>query len=99
MNDNELLSNAEKILAEVKHPSFNVTLKKFGMLKNVSVSAGVVVVTIAYPFEGVPIKEQIENSVKDALSEITEQVEIKRTVMDQRELQEFLAMEQAAWTG
>lgn len=97
MDDNDILSKAEEILSKVKHPSFDVTLKNFGMLKEVSVSENKVTVTIAYPFEGVPIKDQIENSVKASLDKIAEEVLIKRTVMNQEELQNFLSLEQAAW--
>ena len=99
MEEDTFVSQADKILSEVKHPYISKTLKELGILKSSRIDGKTVTVTLAYPFEGIPIKDEIEQSVRKLLEEIGASVEITAIIMSQKELQEFLSMEQAAWTG
>ena len=99
MGEDSFVTETDRILSGVKHPYINKTLKELGILKSVKAEGKKVTVTLAYPFEGIPIKAEIEQNVRKPLEEIGASVEINSIIMSQKELQQFLALEQAAWTG
>ncbi|MCD6412802.1 MAG: DUF59 domain-containing protein [Elusimicrobia bacterium] len=99
MDDNSFAAEVNRILSGVKHPYISRTLKELGILKSVQIDSKKVIVALAYPFGGIPIKNEIERIIRKPLEDIGAFVEITATVMNQQELQKFLAMEQDAWAG
>ena len=86
-------------LSDVKHPAIDHTLIDLGMLKDITITNDKVELTLAFPFPEIPIKDYLINSVREPIEKLGVEVEIKVTVMNQEELQRFLAMEQDAWKG
>jgi len=90
----------ENTLNTIKHPAIDATLKELGMLENVKIKNNKVSLKIFFPFEGVPIKPIIFNSIKKALKAIgVEKVKIQEGVMNEKERNKFLAIEQEKWKG
>ena len=87
----------KKILGKLKHPSIDRTLIELGMIKDIKVKNNKATITLAFPFEGIPIKNYLIDSVKTPLSKLGVDIEIKTTVMNQKELQKFLNAEQRHW--
>ncbi len=84
-------------VAQVRHPAIDRTLMELGILKDITVEGDKVIITLAFPFPGIPIRELLIESVREPIEEMGAKVEVKTTVMTAEELQTFLAMEQEAW--
>ncbi len=84
-------------VAQVRHPAIDRTLMELGILKDITVEGDKVIITLAFPFPGIPIRELLIESVREPVEEMGAKVEVKTTVMTAEELQAFLAMEQEAW--
>jgi len=90
---------ALKIAAQVMHPAIDRNLVDLGIVKDIEVETDNATVIFAFPFPNIPIADQLISSVQFPLEELGLKVESKITTMTQEELQAFLAMEQAGWTG
>lgn len=91
--------DVRQAVAEVTHPAIDRTLVQLGMIKDIAVEGDSVTLTLVLPFLGVPIKDYLVNSVREAVMKLGVEIEIKITEMSQEELQAFLAMEQESWRG
>jgi metal-sulfur cluster biosynthetic enzyme len=91
--------DVHQAVAEVTHPTIDRTLVELKMIKDIAVKDDRLTLTLALPFLGVPIKDYLINSVREAVKKLGLEVEIKMTEMNQEELQAFLAMEQESWKG
>jgi len=87
------------LLAKVKHPAINRTLRELGIIKDVSIKDNKVLITMALPFLNIPIIDQLVSSIKEPIEKLGVEVEVKQTVMSQEELQAFLKMEEDGWIG
>ena len=87
------------LLAKVKHPAINRTLRELGIIKDISSKDNKVLITMALPFPNIPIIDQLVSSIKEPIEKLGVEVEVKQTIMNQEELQAFLKMEEAGWTG
>ena len=70
-----------------------------GIIKDVSINKKNVVVTLAFPFANIPIKDYLIMSVQVPLEKLGLDVEVKTTVMNQEEAKRFLDMEEEYWKG
>jgi len=91
--------NVRKILADIKHPAIDRTLLDLGIIKSITTENNNVKILLAFPFPGIPTKEQLVNSIQEPLNKEGLKVETETTVMDEEELHKFLTMEQEAWRG
>jgi metal-sulfur cluster biosynthetic enzyme len=91
--------DVENALAQVKHPAIDCSLADLGIVKEVKVEDETIFVTMAFPFPNIPIKEYLIKSVKTPLEKLGADVIVEITVMSQKELQEFLALEKENWKG
>jgi len=87
------------LLDKVKHPAINRTLRELGIIKDVSIKDNKVLITMALPFPNIPIIDQLVSSIKEPIEKLGVEVEVKQTIMNQKELQAFLKMEEDGWTG
>ena len=88
-----------KVISQVKHPAIDRTLFDLGIVKDVVIEDKKVRVTLALPFPGIPILDDLVNSLREPIERLGGEFEAKLTVMNQEELQKFLAMEQEGWRG
>ena len=87
------------LVDKVKHPAINRTLRELGIIQDLSIKDNKVLITLALPFPNIPIIDQLVSSIKEPIEKLGVEVEVKQTVMNQEELQVFLKMEEAGWTG
>ena len=90
-----------QVVAEIKHPAIDRTLVDLGVVKGITVKGNKVLVTMALPFPGIPtqVRDYLVNSVVEQIKKMDVEVEVDVTIMNQEELQAFLAMEQESWKG
>ena len=91
--------NVRKAIAGIKHPAIDHTLLELGIIKTIKVKNGKATIILALPFPNIPIKGHLINSIREPIEKLGVEVEMEETVMNQEELQRFLAMEQDAWKG
>ena len=86
-------------IGNVMHPTINCSLVELGIVKNIEIKPGKVIITIALPFADVPasIKDYLVDSVKESIEEVDAAVEIQTEVMNKEELKKFLALEKEHW--
>jgi metal-sulfur cluster biosynthetic enzyme len=86
-------------VANVIHPTINCSLVDLGIVKNIKIKTGKVIITMAFPFTEVPvsIKDYLVEMVKESIEEIEKPVEIETVVMTKEELKKFLELEKEHW--
>ena len=99
MAENVSEQEIRKVIAEIKHSAIDCTLIDLGIIKDVSIDKKNVVVTLAFPFANIPIKDYLIMSVQVPLEKFGLDVEFKTTVMNQEEARRFLDMEEKYWKG
>ena len=87
------------IIKGIKHPAIDKTLWDLGMIKEPLIEDKKIEITLVFPHPEVPIKDEITNSVKDALKGIGLHINIKYATMDDDELERFMSLEQQHWKG
>ena len=93
------LPDVERALSKVMHPEINYSLIDLEMIKNVVYRNNTVVLTLKLPFTGIPIKEDLIQSIKGALVDLDKavQVEINVEQMSQEERDKFMRMAKEGW--
>ena len=99
MAENISEQDVRKAVGEVRHPAIDCTLVDLGIVKDLTVKGDKVVITIAFPVPNIPIRDKIVNSVKEPITKLGAECEIKETIMNQRERETFLDKEQKNWKG
>ncbi len=84
-------------VTKVMHPAINCSLIELGIVKNIEMKTGKVIITMAFPFPNVPIAEYLVDIVKESIEEVYAVVEIETVIMDKQELEKFLALEKEHW--
>ena len=99
MDKNISEKSIRNMLKEVKHPAIDRSLLDLGVIKEIAIKEGKVVITMALPFPNIPIIDQLIGSIKEPIEKLGVEIEIIQTVMNQEEVQKFLTMEQENWKG
>ena len=99
MQENDLKTNVEKLVGEVMHPAINASLVELGIVKEIKTSEDKIEILFALPFPGIPIMDQLINSVRAPLTGLGIDIEITTSIMDETEKNRFLAIEYAKWKG
>ena len=86
-------------IGNVMHPTINCSLVELGIVKNIQIKPGTVIITMALPFAEIPasIKDYLVDSLKESIEEVDAAVEIQTEVMNKEELKKFLALEKEHW--
>lgn len=93
--------DVHQAIGQVMHPEINRTLVELGMVKDIVLKDDEVTLTLTLPFLAIPvsIKDYLVNSLRQAVTKLGAEVEIKIAEMNQEERLAFLAMEQESWKG
>ncbi len=85
----------------VQHPAINASLTTLGILQNVDIvpEENKVTATFAWPFEGIPVRDMLINSVSQSLKNLNINFEFDEKIMNEEEKQKFLQIEKANWKG
>ena len=103
MNDKNILKGIIELLEKVEHPSISATLLELGMLRGMEVTPeGKVSFTIVLPFPNIP--ENVRNYMINSLANAAKTAggELEKTelaIMNDKERQNFLLIEQQNWRG
>jgi ATP-binding protein involved in chromosome partitioning len=87
------------VIGQIKHAAIDCSLVDLGIVKDVIIEKNRATVTLAFPFANIPIKEYLVMSIKTPLEKLGVEIEIKTTVMNEKESQRFLEMEAKYWKG
>lgn len=101
MTRNISKEDVHQAVRQVMHPTVSRSLVELGMVKDVTLQHGKVMLTLALPILGIPasIKDYLVNSLRKAVMGLSAEAEVKITEMNEEERQAFLAMEQESWKG
>jgi ATP-binding protein involved in chromosome partitioning len=88
-----------RAIADMKHPEIDRTLVELGMVRDVAVEDNRVMLTMVLPFPGIPIKDLLVQSLREAVARPGVEVEVKLADMTQKERDTFLLMVQQGWIG
>ncbi len=88
-------------IESVQHPAINASLTTLGILQNIDIipEKNEVTATFAWPFDGIPIRDMLINSVSNSLKPLGVNFTFDEKIMDENEKQKFLQIEQANWKG
>jgi len=94
-----LLPDVEQALSKIMHPEISCSLVGLGMINDVVNKENKVRLTLKLPFLGIPIKEDLIQSIKGALADLDKsiQVEINEEEMNQEEREKFMRMAKEGW--
>ncbi|MBN2089459.1 DUF59 domain-containing protein [candidate division KSB1 bacterium] len=86
-------------IGNVMHPMIHCSLVDLGIVKNIDIKPGRIIITLVLPFAEVPvsIKEYLVDSLKESVEEVNAEVEIQTEVMNKEELKKFLVLEKKYW--
>ena len=62
--------NIRNMLKEVKHLAIDRSLLDLGIVKEIDVREGKVVITMALPFPNIPIVDQLVSSIKEPIEKL-----------------------------
>jgi len=87
------------LLKKIEHPEIAYTLFDLGMIKNINIQEKKVSLTLKVPMLGVPIKDYLINSIKEAVKKENKDIEVEIDVeeMDDSERTKFIRMAREAW--
>jgi metal-sulfur cluster biosynthetic enzyme len=101
MNDSHKNQAILAAIERVEHPAISTTLVDLGIIRNVEVAPdGRVTLTLVLSFQNIPdnIRDYMVNSLAAAAQSAGgELTEVKLTVMNEADLQNFLVKEQQHW--
>ena len=86
-------------VAKVRHPEIDRTLVELGMIKDIAVGYDTVILSMALPFLGIPIRDYLVHSVEEVVTKLGVEIEVKLTEMNKEERDAFMAMAQEGWIG
>lgn len=99
MGNNVTVEQIKELMNQVMHPAINSSLPELGIVKDVRIEDGKVIVTMALPFPNIPIIDQLIMGIAKPIQEIGADLAIEQVIMTEEEKQHFLEVEQANWKG
>jgi len=91
--------DVRRVLSKVTHPEINYSLIDLGMLDDIVLEQGRVNLVLKLPFLGVPIKDDLIQLVKKAVTDLDGTIEAKISLqeMSQQERDEFMKKAKKGW--
>ena len=99
MTKNISKEEIHQAVAKVRHPEIDRTLVELGMIKDIALGDDKVVVSMAVPFLGVPIKDYLVQSVEEVVTKLGVEIEVKLSEMNKEERDAFMVMAREGWIG
>ena len=88
-----------RAVAKVMHPEIDRSLAELGMIKDIAVRDDKVILIMALPFLGIPIRDYLVHSICEVVMKLGVEIEVKLTEMNKEERDAFMAMAQKDWIG
>ena len=99
MPNNISKEEIHQAVAKVRHPEIDRTLVELGMIKDIALEDDKVILSMALPFLGIPIRDYLVHSVEEVVAKLGVEIEVKLTEMNKEERDAFMAMAQEGWIG
>ena len=99
MTNNISKEEIHQAVAKVRHPEIDRTLVELGMIKDIALEDDKVILSMALPFLGIPIRDYLVHSVEEVVAKLGVEIEVKLTEMNKEERDAFMAMAQEGWIG
>ena len=99
MTNNISKEEIHQAVAKVRHPEIDRTLVELGMIKDIALEDDKVILSMALPFLGIPIRDYLVHSVEEVVVKLGVEIEVKLTEMNKEERDAFMAMAQEGWIG
>ena len=99
MTNNISEQEIHQAVAKVRHPEIDRTLVELGMIKDIALEDDKVILSMALPFLGIPIRDYLVHSVEEVVAKLGVEIEVKLTEMNKEERDAFMAMAQEGWIG
>jgi metal-sulfur cluster biosynthetic enzyme len=99
MTNNISKEEIHQAVAKVRHPEIDRTLVELGMIKDIALEDDKVVLSMALPFPGIPIRDYLVHSVEEVVTKLGVEIEVQLTEMNKEERDAFMAMAQEGWIG
>ena len=99
MENDHSIEDVRRAIENVMHPAIDRSLVDLGMIGDIAFQGENASLTLVIPFPGIPILAFLEKRLKESVSKMGIELEIKTENMNQDEIQKFLAMEKEAWKG
>ena len=93
--ENKILEKLKKVM----HPAINMNLVDLGVIVGAEIKNEKIIITMAFPVLGIPIKDLLLSKVREALFDFSEEVDFKVREMSEEEKTSFLNLEHANWKG
>ncbi len=97
--ENTDIEAIREVVGKVMHPAINCSLLELGIVKDLVLDDNKVKVTLAFPFAGIPIANQLMESIREPISQLGVESDFEVTQMSPEEVETFLSMEQKNWKG
>jgi len=88
-----------KTIESVQHPAIATSLINLGMLSDIDFEGNIIIATFIWPFDNIPIKDKIVDSIRIPLEKLGLTFEYNEKVMNEEEKEKFLALEKKYWKG
>lgn len=100
--DRITIKDIQTTFEQINHPVIDCNIVELGMIKDINFDNSTAIITVAFPFIGVPVKdlpvhEQIIGLITEAVENLGLNVEINTIEMSKEEIQVFLDKERETW--
>jgi len=92
---NEILTKLKKVM----HPAINLNLVDLGIVSDVEIKNKKIIITMAFPALGIPIKDVLLSLVREPLVSLKKEIDFKIREMTEEEKANFFNLEHANWKG
>ena len=99
MTNNISEKEIHQAVAKVRHPEIDRTLVELGMIKDIALEDDKVILSMALPFLGIPIRDYLVHIVEEVVTKLGVEIEVKLIEMNKEERDAFMAMAQEGWIG
>ena len=94
----KVAASAIKTILAIKHPAIDCSLAQLGILQDIELyNENTLIATFVFPFQKIPIKDQLVNSVMKTAAKFGFRVEYIIRYMNETEKNRFLELEKTHW--
>jgi ATP-binding protein involved in chromosome partitioning len=77
MTNNISKEEIHQAVAKVRHPEIDRTLVELGMIKDIALEDDKVILSMAVPFLGIPIRDYLVHNVEEVVTKLGAEIEVK----------------------
>ena len=94
MKEKSLLKSIREKIAKVMHPTISKSLTDLGMIRDIDLKGSTASLTLLIPFPGMPILPFLKNGLQESVKPLGINLKINIDLMNKKEIQHFLTIEE-----